>query len=238
MISNILLVGGSLNILILWDFDGVIVITPHEKAWRMAAELYGITGFTSEFYHKYVSGRPRYEGARAILERFGKLNGLGEEEANRVVREFGDLKNTIFNELISRNEYEVNTEVLEFIKETRHYTGARFMHILASASRNVSKLSKTITYEGKPISSLFDYDVSGLGNTKKEVFEKGMKLVNEFSCAFVVDDAPAGIVSARELGLIPLGFRNKDLSRYGAVMVIESFRSLRPEVIHELCLYR
>lgn len=225
-------------ILMLWDFDGVVVITPHERAWRIAAEQYGITGFTSEFYHKYVSGRPRYEGARAILERFGKLNGLDKDTADRLVREFGDFKNKIFNELISRNEYEVNTDALEFIGKTRLYTGVRFIHVLASASKNVAKLSKTIIYKGQRLSDIFDHDVSGQGDTKREVFEKGVRLVGKFACAFVVDDAPAGIISARELGLIPIGFKNKDLYNYGAVIVVDSFSSLEPGVIHELCMYR
>ncbi len=220
---------------VLWDFDGVVVLTPHEKAWRLACEKYRIEGFTSEFYHEYVSGRPRYEGARAILQAFGVLRGLSEEERERLVLEFGDLKNRLYWELLERGEYVVNEEVVDFIEKTRRITGHSFRHVLASASKNVSRLASTVRVRGKVLSLFFNFDVSGSGSTKSEVFRNGLRAAGEFDCAVAIDDAPSGIRAALEAGVIPVGYKDKRLLGYGARLVIESFRFVDPEVMLGLC---
>lgn len=220
---------------VLWDFDGVIVFTPHEEAWRLVSLKWGIIDFTSEFYHKFVSGRPRYEGARAILEHFGLIKEKNSEDSLRIIREFAEEKNRVFNELVSRGFYSLNNQALEFIKSTRNYKHALFIHVLASASKNVSWLASSIIYEGKPLREYFDYDVSGSANTKREVFEKGKEVVKKADCYIVIDDAPSGIDAALAINAIPIGFRNTDLLEKGAVMVIKSFREVVPEVLVDLC---
>lgn len=225
-----------MRIAILWDFDGVIVFTPHEEAWRLTTLKYGISGFTSEFYHRFVSGRPRYEGARAILEILGRIKQFDEKSHLGMVYEFAEEKNRIFNELISRGVYSVNYEVLEFIQKTRHYSMETvFIHVIASASKNVAFLAKKIIVNEIPIQRFFDIDVSGLSSTKKGVFEEGIRAVGEADCYIVIDDAPSGIKAAVELGLIPVGFKNRDLIEFGAVITVESFKDLEPEVFVELC---
>src|SRR5690242_15122823 len=66
----------------IFDVDGVLVDSPHERAWRESldalmegdwAELAGRTrwhpgALTSELYAEQVAGRPREDGARAVLE--------------------------------------------------------------------------------------------------------------------------------------------------------------------------
>jgi len=52
-----------------WDFDVVIAQTPHKEAWGLACEKWGVKGFTDEFYALYVSGKPRLESSRNILEK-------------------------------------------------------------------------------------------------------------------------------------------------------------------------
>ena len=50
----------------IFDVDGVLVASPHERAWREA--LAGFTDparFTTEFYQAHVAGRRRLEGARS-----------------------------------------------------------------------------------------------------------------------------------------------------------------------------
>jgi beta-phosphoglucomutase len=224
-----------LIIAILWDFDGVVVFTPHEEAWRLVSLKYGIVDFTSEFYHKYVSGRPRYEGAKAILEYFGLIREQNVNSALSIILEFAEEKNRVFNDLISKGFYYINNEALKFIKSTRSYKHASLIHVLASASRNVSKLADNITYEGKKLRDYFDYDVSGSASTKKEVFEKALEVTDKADCHIVIDDAPSGIEAARAIGAIPIGFRNSDLSKWSAVLVINSFKEVSSEVIIELC---
>ncbi|PWV37781.1 MAG: hypothetical protein DJ555_00470 [Desulfurococcaceae archaeon] len=226
----------SMIIAMLWDFDGVVVLTPHEEAWRLAAAKYGIDNFTSEFYYKFVAGRPRFEGARAILEHFGLLDKLDDISRDRLIESFAEEKNRIFNELISRGLFSVNHEALEFIARTRILTTAKFVHVLASASKNAARLSRSIKVEGRMLYEFFDIDVSGSSTSKKGVFAAGRGVVGSADCFIAIDDAPSGIEAARELGLIPIGFQNKDLVGYGARLVIERFRDLDPGVLINLCL--
>lgn len=227
-----------IKIAILWDFDGVIIFTPHEEAWRLVGLRYGITDFSSDFYHKYVSGRPRYEGARAILEYFGLLRDLDSDSVSRIIHEFAEEKNKLYNELISRGYYSINTSALEFIESTKKYNNALFVHVLASASRNVAKLADNVSFRGRLLREFFDYNVSGSGDTKKEVFEKGLRLTSSADCHIVIDDAPSGIRAALDLGLIPIGFRNLDLVNNGAVYVIKSFKETSPGTVVRLCRSR
>lgn len=224
-----------MKIAVLWDFDGVIVFTPHEEAWRLAAARYGIADFTSEFYFKFVAGRPRLEGAREVLERFGLLAGLDEESRAELIRKFAEEKNAIFNELVSRGRYAVNYDALDFIERSRAMRSAEFVHILASASRNVMRLSKLISVRGRTLSDFFDVDVSGASTSKKEIFAIGVEKAGERDCIIAIDDAPSGILAARELGVIPVGFREKGLLDYGARLVIDDFKGSDPEVLVELC---
>lgn len=232
----ILLEGGILIIAMLWDFDGVVVNTPHEEAWRKTALKFGISDFTSEFYHKYVAGKPRIEGARVILEYHGLLQGLREEDANQFVLRFAEEKNKVFKELIMQGLYSINIDVLDFIEKTKYLSERlKFIHVLASASKNVSELSKVITVNSKSVIEYFDIDVSGSASTKKGVFENGVKRVGIADCYLAVDDAPSGIIAALELNIIPIGYRARDLLKYGASLVVDSFRNFEPEVIVKLC---
>src|SRR5580704_19786352 len=57
---------------VIFDVDGVLVDSPHERAWREA--LQGITDparLTTEIYQAHVAGKPRLSGARAVLEQLG-----------------------------------------------------------------------------------------------------------------------------------------------------------------------
>jgi beta-phosphoglucomutase-like phosphatase (HAD superfamily) len=54
---------------VIFDVDGVLIDSPHERAWREA--LLGITDparLTTEIYQAHVAGKPRLSGARAVLE--------------------------------------------------------------------------------------------------------------------------------------------------------------------------
>ena len=52
----------------IFDVDGVLLASPHERAWREA--LVGLADparFTTEFYQAHVAGKPRADGALAAL---------------------------------------------------------------------------------------------------------------------------------------------------------------------------
>ena len=68
----------------IFDVDGVLVDSPHERAWREAFQqlmdaewrdvrdrsTYTPERFTSEVYQQVMSGKPRMSGARAVLDYF------------------------------------------------------------------------------------------------------------------------------------------------------------------------
>ena len=58
----------------IFDVDGVLVASPHERAWREAlAGFADPADFTTAFYQANVAGRRRLEGARSALEQLGAV---------------------------------------------------------------------------------------------------------------------------------------------------------------------
>ena len=69
----------------IFDVDGVLVDSPHERAWREALKelmetkwsdvqpqtSYSPERFTPQVYQQVMSGKPRFSGAQAALEYFG-----------------------------------------------------------------------------------------------------------------------------------------------------------------------
>ena len=52
----------------IFDVDGVLVASPHERAWREALVGYVAPArFTTEFYQAHVAGKPRLDGAAGWL---------------------------------------------------------------------------------------------------------------------------------------------------------------------------
>ncbi len=226
----------------IWDFDGIIVFTPHELAWKIASEAYGIKGFTSEFYRKYVSGRPRIEGGKNILEKLGYFNGkkLSDKEKEEEIEKFTDFKNKVFRELVEKGVFEVNWAAISFIIKAKEHG---IFQILASASRNVHIIADRVVVKGYgKLAELFDADVSGSGSTKDEVFEKAVDVARrkcvKTQCIVVFEDSPSGIIAAKKLGLKTVGYRDQTLRKYGADYVIHDFSKTTPlHVLKELGCY-
>src|SRR5437764_11782670 len=56
----------------IFDVDGVLVASPHERAWRQSlAGFADPARFTTTFYPAHVAGKPRLEGARSASEQLG-----------------------------------------------------------------------------------------------------------------------------------------------------------------------
>ena len=226
----------------IWDFDGIIVFTPHELAWKIASEAYGIKGFTSEFYREYVSGRPRIEGGKNILEKLGYFNGkkLSDKEKEEETKKFTDFKNKVFRELVEKGFFEVNWAAISFIIKAKEHG---IFQILASASRNVRIIADRVVVKGYgKLAELFDADVSGSGSTKDEVFEKAVDVARrkcvKIQCIVVFEDSPSGIIAAKKLGLKTVGYRDQTLRKYGADYVIHDFSKTTPlHVLKELGCY-
>src|SRR5580704_7659197 len=56
----------------IFDVDGVLLASPHERAWREALAGYADSdAFTTALYQANVAGKPRLDGARAALKALG-----------------------------------------------------------------------------------------------------------------------------------------------------------------------
>src|SRR4029078_8966117 len=84
----------------IFDVDGVLVASPHERAWREALDGFGDPArFTTEFYQSRVAGKPRLDGARATLE------GLGVPDAAAKVAEYARKKQVLIDQLIAEGSF-------------------------------------------------------------------------------------------------------------------------------------
>src|SRR5215469_16639687 len=85
----------------IFDVDGVLVASPHERAWREALAGYADPeGFTTAFYQAYVAGKSRLDGARSALE------GLGVANADRLAPAYAETKQALIDDLIDHGSFE------------------------------------------------------------------------------------------------------------------------------------
>src|SRR5215469_8477000 len=98
----------------IFDVDGVLVDSPHERAWRetlrelMEHEWSDISGqtsyspgrFSKEVYEQVVAGLPRMAGARAALEYFGV------PDADRRAGYYAEVKQERVAKLIQEGQFE------------------------------------------------------------------------------------------------------------------------------------
>src|SRR5205807_742812 len=84
----------------IFDVDGVLVDSPHERAWREAlADFADPARFTTAFYEAYVAGEPRMEGARSALER------LGVPYSSARAEEYAEAKQALIERLIEQGSF-------------------------------------------------------------------------------------------------------------------------------------
>ena len=107
----------------IFDVDGVLVDSPHEKAWReslrelMEGEWSHIRdqttwspeAFTPHVYQEDMSGKPRMSGARAALEYFEV------PDANARAGEYAARKQAMVVRLIEAGDFTAYPDALRFI---------------------------------------------------------------------------------------------------------------------------
>ncbi|MCP1561356.1 UNVERIFIED_ORG: beta-phosphoglucomutase [Methylobacterium sp. SuP10 SLI 274] len=208
----------------IFDVDGVLVDSPHERAWREALTGFADpAGFTTSFYQANVAGKPRLEGAREALERLG-----GPEAAARTA-EYADRKQALIDQLIEAGSFEVFPDALRFASALKS-AGLRLA--LASSSKNAAAmLSRLKLPDGRTLLSLFDADLSGRdvprGKPDPALFLLAAEaLGTPPSQCVVIEDAPAGITAARAGGMTALGIARLGdealLREAGADLVVTS----------------
>lgn len=208
----------------IFDVDGVLVNSPHERAWREALTGFADPlGFTTAFYQANVAGKRRLEGARAALERLG-----GPQAAARTA-EYAAKKQALIDRLIEEGSFEVFPDALRFSAALK---AAGLRLALASSSKNAAAmLARLRLPDGRTLLSLFDADLSGRdvpkGKPDPALFLLAAEAVGTppAQCV-VVEDAPAGITAARAAGMASLGIARLGdealLREAGADLVVTS----------------
>ncbi len=235
----------------IFDVDGVLVDSPHEKAWRESlrelmesdwADIRARTNwspeaFTGPVYQQQMSGKPRMSGAAAALAYF-RIPDDG-----RRITEYADRKQEMVVRLIEAGDFNAYPDALRFIIAVKD-AGIRVA--AASSSKNAGMFLRKIRLDtfaeengltspslrpGLTLLDIFDADVSGRdfarGKPHPDMFlAAAEELGVEPAHAFVIEDASAGVAAARAGGMAGLGvarFDDEDLlAEAGADIVVIS----------------
>jgi HAD superfamily hydrolase (TIGR01509 family) len=187
----------------IFDVDGVLVASPHEQAWREALPPFADPRrFTVDFYQAHVAGKPRMDGARAILHL------LGGPDAAQHVGEYAKSKQTLIEQLIARGDFDVFPDAARFAASL---SAAGLKLGLASSSKNAAAMLRQLPLsDGRNLLQIFDADLSGRDVKRGKpdpalfLFAAEALGVPPDRCV-VIEDARAGVEAARAAGMAALG---------------------------------
>ena len=221
----------------IFDVDGVLVDSPHERAWReslrelMEGEWSDIRdrttwtpeAFTSRVYEEKMSGKPRMSGARAAFEYF---NIPDDEDEHRLLA-YAQRKQEMVVRLIEAGDFTAYPDALRFIIAVKD-AGLRVA--AASSSKNAKLFLREIRLDsfaeqegissptlrpGLTLLDYFDADVSGRdlahGKPHPELFlTAAHELGVSPELSVVMEDAAAGVEAAKAGGMGAIGVARKD----------------------------
>ena len=246
----------------IFDVDGVLVDSPHERAWREALQelmehewsdirgqtTYSPDRFTPAIYQAVMAGKPRAAGAQAALEYFGV-----PDAADRAVL-YGERKQERGVGLIEEGKCHAFTDALRFVLAVK-WTGIPLA--VASSSKNaglfLSKIrldlfcsERGLPYDfvtdGLTLQKIFDADISGRdfkqGKPHPEIFLTAAKELDvPPETCFVVEDASSGIQAAKAGSMAGLGvarMHDQDLlNEAGADLVVTSLDDVAMNAVRE-----
>ena len=187
----------------IFDVDGVLLASPHERAWREALEGYADPNdFTTAIYQAQVAGKPRLDGARAALE------AMRVPIADQKAAAYAEAKQARLEHLIRAGAVIAFPDALRFVQAVR---GLGWPMAVASSSKNANAMMKPICLKsGVSLLDAFSANVCGRdlehGKPDPELF---LLAASELHIAaehcFVVEDAQAGIEAARAGRMTGLG---------------------------------
>jgi HAD superfamily hydrolase (TIGR01509 family) len=186
-----------------FDVDGVLLASPHERAWRAAlAGFADPARFTTAFYQAEVAGKPRLDGALAALR------GLGVADAAARADAYAARKQHELENLIASRDFSAFADAVR-LAQGLHARGVKLA--AASSSRNASAMMRRIRLaNGACLADLLDADLSGRtmahGKPAPDIFLAAAAALGVAPArCVVVEDAPAGIAAARAGGMAALG---------------------------------
>src|SRR5215218_10708425 len=133
----------------IFDVDGVLVDSPHERAWRETLQLlmetdwrdvrprttYTPERFSPAVYQEVVAGKPRLSGARAALDYFDV------PDAGRRAEEYAERKQRRVVELIEAGKFLAFPDALRLVLALK----ARGLRLgAASSSKNANRFMQLI----------------------------------------------------------------------------------------------
>jgi beta-phosphoglucomutase-like phosphatase (HAD superfamily) len=239
----------------IFDVDGVLVDSPHERAWRdtlrelmethwgdiRSETTYSPERFTPRVYQTVVSGKPRLSGARAALDYFQV------PDAGVRVAAYAERKQQMVLELIEAGEFTAFPDALRFVLAVRD---AGIPMAAASSSKNAGLMLGQIRLDtfadeqgldydflrpGLRLLDLFEADISGRdvrrGKPDPEIFlTAARELGVPARGCFVVEDAVVGVEAARAGAMAALAVARADdaeaLGAAGADVVVTSLDDL------------
>jgi beta-phosphoglucomutase family hydrolase len=222
---------------LLFDLDGVLTktATVHAKAWKQMFDAFlkdrdgdGYTPFDLHHdYDAYVDGKPREDGVRDFL----KSRGIDAGEA--LVKQLGDRKNDLVQEVIERDGVEVYEGSVDYVRAAKD-EGLKLA--VVSSSANAKPVLRSVG-----ILDLFDDVVDGhavaedglKGKPAPDTFLEGARRLGaEPAQAVVFEDALAGVEAGRAgdfgyvVGVDRVG-QAEALRDHGASVVVADLSELR-----------
>ena len=233
----------------IFDIDGVLLDTPHERAWREALEelmagpwralapqtTYMPGAFTTAVYQEHVAGKPREAGAAEALAYFH----VPDPDGTRV-HEYAEAKQALLERLAATGDVRVYDDAVLFLLAVKA-AGVRVC--AASSSKNADGFLRAVSMSAfasthgvryafltanTTMLDLFDADVDGRhvprGKPDPALFLAAAQALGyaPASC-FVVEDAPAGVAAAKAGGMFAIGVARHDDA--------ESLRSERADLV-------
>ena len=238
---------------VIFDLDGVITnSTPlHSFAWKQTFDQFLKTRaeqtntpfreFThEEDYLAYVDGKPRYLGVKSFLESRGFNLPFGDptqEPDQTTICGLGNLKNEIYNTLLTERGVDIYPTSVEFIHELKD---AGIPLGLATSSKNADRV-----LELTGLRDLFQTQVDGVvsaelgleGKPAPDIFHTACdRLGAAYDRSVIIEDANSGVQAGYrgQFGLV-LGVarenNKQELELHGADLVVEDLQEISLEDI-------